>query len=93
MEIFIRREPAGILLPEYVSPDEIEEDLKELESFHPLNDIEEVVVELTARWTVIKQLFQDIQSLVDIVRGTDFEKGSERDKLVERMVELKLAKI
>jgi hypothetical protein len=93
MGIFIRREPAGILLPEYTSPDEIEEDLKELESFQPLSDIEEVVVELTARWPVIKQLFQDIQFLVDIVRETDFEKGSERDKLVGRMVELKLAKI
>lgn len=93
MEIFIRREPAGIVLLEYTPPDELEQCLNNIESLHPLSGREEVMVEMTARWSVIKQLFHDIQSLVGIVRGTDFEKGSEKDKLIERMVELKLAKI
>jgi len=93
MEIWITRDQTGILLQHYASPDEIEEDLKGLQVYDELSPQENVTVELTGRWEDLKQFFADIQALANFVRGTDYEKDSEKDKLITRLWEQNLIKL
>jgi len=93
MEIWITRQAdRGLLITEYSSPDEIEEELRSLEQYDEFSPGEEVKVELTGRWEEVKQFFQDLQQLSDLVRCLDFSKGSEADRLVGRMIAYKLVK-
>jgi len=93
MEIWITRDQTGILLGALRTPDDIEENLKELQVYDELSPAEHVKVELTGQWVDIKQFFQDIQLLADFVRATDFDKDSEKDKLITRLQERKLISV
>jgi Tfp pilus assembly protein PilO len=92
MEIWITRNQTGVLLEHYASPDELEENVKSLEVYEEFTPSEDVKVEITGRWSDIKQFFQDIQLMAEMVRGQDFDKDSEPDKLIKRMSERKLIK-
>jgi len=93
MVIWITRQAEqGLLITEYFSPDEIEEGLRGLEQYDEFSLGEEVKVELTARWEEVKQFFEDLQQLTDMVRSLDFSKGSPADKVVRRMIDNKLVK-
>jgi len=92
IEIWITREQTGILQEHHVTPDELEADLRGLEVYGELTPMENIKVELTGRWEDLKQFFVDIQALANFVRGTDYEKDSEQDKLITRLSENKLIK-
>ena len=68
MEIFVRRGgPSGFLTNQMEDLDEMEEQLRIIETFHPLQETEEVIVEITGKWGDVKQLlsepaFQDVWS-------------------------------
>ena len=94
MEIWITRaQDRGILLESYAPPDEIEEGLKGLQVYDELSFGEDVKVEFSGSWGDIKSFFQDIQLLADYVRGSDFAKDSEQDKLIMRMCKRKLIRV
>ena len=93
MEIWITRDQTGILLERYTPPDEIEEGLKGLQVYNELSPKEDVKVEITGRWEDIKQFLADIQALANFVRGTEFAKDSEKDKLITRLWEQNLIKL
>jgi hypothetical protein len=92
MERFIKREAAGTDLDIYVSPEDLETDLRNLEAYPPFLDVDMVTYQMRGEWREIKQFLQDIERLADLVRGTDFEKGSEPDKIIVRLSEQGLIK-
>ena len=59
MEVFIRRNPIGYTTGDLEDVEELEEKLRGLQSFHPLSDAEEVIVEVTAPWGTIKRLLAE----------------------------------
>jgi len=56
MEVFIHRTPVGYTTVGLEGVEELEEKLQGLVTFEPLNDDEEVTVEITGRWGKIKSL-------------------------------------
>ena len=60
MEIWIRRgSPCGFLTNQMEGVEEMEEQLRGIETFRPLQETEEVTVEITGSWGEIKRLLNE----------------------------------
>ena len=56
MEVFVHRDPTGYQTFDMEGIDELEEHLKSVETFEPLDDNEEVHLDITGRWSEIREL-------------------------------------
>ncbi|KKL80977.1 hypothetical protein LCGC14_1999360 [marine sediment metagenome] len=60
MEVFIRRgSTSGFLTNQMEGVEEMEEQLRGIETFRPLQETEEVTVEITGSWGEIKRLLSE----------------------------------
>jgi hypothetical protein len=58
LEVFVHRSPSGFKTQELGDIEELEEQLKKLDTFEPLNENEEITMEVKGPWWIIRLLLQ-----------------------------------